>query len=433
MDLGTAAVVAGIVLAASMLSVELAVSVAVVEIIAGVVVGNSLDLGRPQWLAFLAALGSVVLTFQAGAEIDTAAMRRTLVPSVAIGLSSFAAPFVGALLACRYLAGWTWHAAEIGGVALSTTSLAVVFAVIVEMGLSETVIGQLLLSATFVTDLATVASLSLLFITPTWWLVPFAAVSVVLIVAMPRIDELFFSRYGNRVIEPEIKWVLAALLVLMWLGERANSQAVLPAFVLGLALSKTFAAHKEIARRFRTLAFAGLTPFFFINSGMKVSLPLVWANLGLLALLLAVKLGCKGAAVYPLARRWAAPHAMFATLLMSTGLTFGTISATYGFTAGIITPAQFSVLICVVVVSAVVPTAVAQRRYVPHTDDARERAEQLEDEDEVARPRRHPTPPHSQQVALPDGDAAPDADAEVGGDPERVGGSERRHPPRAGS
>jgi len=393
MDLGTAAVVAAIVLAASMVSVELALSVAVIEIVLGVVAGNSFDLGRPQWLAFLAALGSMVLTFQAGAEIDTAAMRRTLVPSVSMGLASFGAPFIGALLACRYLAGWSWKAAEIGGVALSTTSLAVVFAVIVEMGLSDTPIGQLLLSSTFVTDLATVAALTLLFIKPTWWLAPFVLVSVLLIVAMPRVDELFLHRYGNRVIEPEIKWVLAAVLVLMWLGDRASSQAALPVFVLGLAMSKTFAAHREVASRFRTLAFAGLTPFFFINAGMKVSLPLVWDNIGLLALLLVVKLACKGAAVYPLARRWARPHAMFATLLMGTGLTFGTISATYGYTASIITRAQFSVLICVVVVSAVVPTAIAQRLYVPHTDEARERAELLEDEDEVTRPRHHVAPP----------------------------------------
>lgn len=386
MDLGTAAVVAVIVLAASMLSVELGVSVAIIEIVLGVAAGNVLHLGHPQWLVFLASLGSVVLTFQAGAEIDTAAMRRTMVPSVSIGLASFAAPFAGALFACRYLAGWSWRAAEIGGVALSTTSLAVVFAVIVEMGLSGTGVGQLLLSATFVTDLATVTALSLLFISPTWWLVPFVLVSVLFIVAMPRIDELFFTRYGNRVIEPEIKGVLAALLLLMWLGEKANSQAVLPAFILGLALSKTFIRHREVAIRFRTLAFAGLTPFFFINSGLKVSLPLVWANLGLLALLLAVKLLCKGVAVYPLARRWAPRHAMFTTLLMSTGLTFGTISATYGYTAGIITRAQFSVLICVVVISAVVPTTIAQRFFVPHNDEMRHRAEQLEDEDEVALP-----------------------------------------------
>lgn len=372
MDLGTAAVVAAIVLIASMASAESALSVAVIEIVFGVVAGNTFDLGRPQWLAFLAAIGSMVLTFQAGAEIDTAAMRRTLVPSVSIGLASFGAPFAGAMLTCRYVAGWTWKAAEIGGVALSTTSLAVVFAVIVEMGLSSTPIGQLLLSCTFVTDLATVAALTLLFLTPTWWLLPFVAASVLLIVLMPLIDEAFFRRYGNRVIEPEIKWVLAAILLLVWLGDRAHSQAALPVFVLGLALSKTFAAHREVAARFRTLAFAGLTPFFFVNSGMKVSLPLVWANIGLLFGLLAVKLTCKWAAVYPLSRRWAKPHAMFGTLLMSTGLTFGTISATYGYTSGVITRAQFSVLICIVVISAVVPTAVAQRFFVPTSQPAGE-------------------------------------------------------------
>ncbi len=384
MSLSVAAILAVIVLTASMLSVELGLSVAVIEIVFGVLAGNALDLTQPQWLAFLAAVGSVVLTFQAGAEIDVAAMRRTLVPSIAIGLVSFAAPFAGALAACHWLAGWGWRASEIGGIALSTTSLAVVYAVVVEMGLSGSAVGQLLLSATFVTDLATVTALSLLFLTPTWWLISFVAVSALLIVAMPRVDEWFFARYGNRVIEPEIKWALAALLVLMWLGDKAHSQAVLPAFVLGLALSKTFARHRQVAQRFRTLAFAGLTPFFFINAGMKVSLPLVWDNLGLLVLLLAVKLVCKSAGVYPLAQRWARPHATFATLLMSTGLTFGTISATYGLTAGIVSRAQFSVLICVVVLSAILPTAIAQRFFVPHTPEAARSAAELPDEDEFS-------------------------------------------------
>lgn len=364
--LTVAAVLVITALAASMLSVELGLSVAVIEILAGIVVGNTLRLATPDWLVFLASFGSVVLTFLAGAEVDPAALRRSWRASVLIGAVSFAAPFVLAMLTCRYLAGWDWRAAQIGGIALSTTSLAVVYAVLVETGLSATRIGQLIMSATFVTDMATVLALSLLFIRPTWWLLPFVAVSAALIVVMPRLEGWFFARYGNRVIEPEIKGAFAALLLLMWLGDKAASQAVLPAFLLGLAVSPTFERHRTTQQRFRVVAFALLTPFFFLRSGMNVSLPLVWANLGLLILLLAVKLVAKSAAVYPLARRFARPHAAFTTLLMSTGLTFGTISATYGFTAGIITRAQFSVLVCVVVVTAVLPTAIAQRFFAPH-------------------------------------------------------------------
>jgi Kef-type K+ transport system membrane component KefB len=365
-----AALLAVIALLASMLSVELGLSVAIIEILAGIAVGNVLHPATPQWLLFLASFGSVVLTFLAGAEVDRAALRRSWRGSVSIGLVSFSAPGACALLACRYLAGWSWRAAEIGGIALSTTSLAVVYAVLVETGRSESRIGQLIMSATFITDLATVLALSLLFVHPTWWLLSFVLASLVLIAVMPRLERWFFARYGNRVTEPEIKGAFAALLLLMWLADRAQSHAVLPAFLLGLAVSGTFRRNRTTRQRFRVVAFALLTPFFFIRSGMTVSLPLVWANLGLLGLLLAVKLVAKFAGVYPLARRFARPYPAFTTLLMSTGLTFGTISATYGYTARIVNRAQFSVLVCVVVLTAVLPTAIAQRFFAPPPDPA---------------------------------------------------------------
>jgi hypothetical protein len=76
-------------------------------------------------------------------------------------------------------------------------------------------------------------------------------------------------------------------------------------------------------------------------------------------------MGPKLVGVYPLARRFTAPHAAFTTLLMSTGLTFGTITSLYGLSAGIIDRTQFSLLLAVVVLSAVVPTVIAQRFYQP--------------------------------------------------------------------
>jgi Kef-type K+ transport system membrane component KefB len=116
------------------------------------------------------------------------------------------------------------------------------------------------------------------------------------------------------------------------------------------------------------VAFAFLTPFFFLKGGMNISVPAVVANVGLVALLLGAKLVPKFLGVYPLARHYVPRDAVYTTLLMSTGLTFGTISSLYGLNAGIIDQTQFSVLVTVVVLTAILPTLVAQRWFAPHKD-----------------------------------------------------------------
>jgi Kef-type K+ transport system membrane component KefB len=379
-DIAIAAVLAGTILLASTVSVELGLSVALIELFAGFVVGNTLSLDVPSWLSFVGSFAGVLLTFLAGAEVDVPQFRREWRSSLSIGLVSFGAPFVVVGLLAYYGLGWNHRQAEIAGIALSTTSLAVVYAVLVETGLNRTVIGKRLMAATFVTDLGTAAALSILFVTPTLWIVPFVGVAVALVVVLPRIAPWFFSRYGDRVIEPEIKLVFASLFLLMWLGGRAHSHAVLPAFILGLVMSNHYVEHRKEQERLRVVAFSFLTPFFFLKGGMSVSAGSLWANLGVLGLLFAGKMVPKLAGVYPLARRFTAPHAVFTTLLMSTGLTFGTISALYGLNAGIIDRTQFSLLIAVVVLSAIVPTAIAQHFYQPEPDDelVRDAAEMAE-------------------------------------------------------
>jgi Kef-type K+ transport system membrane component KefB len=361
-----AAILAGAVLVASMVSVEAGISVALIELALGVALGNTFSLDPNQeWLAFIASFASVVLTFLAGAEVDPDDFRERLGASMAIGVVSFAGPFTAATLLALGPLGWSTEASLIAGTALSTTSLAVVYAVLVETGLSSARVGKLIMSACFVTDMCTVIALSSIFISPTVWFPVFLAVSVALIVILPKLAPPFFARYGDRVIEPEIKLVFVVLFALMVLGNEAHSQAVLPAFVLGLVMSRHYQSHREEQRRLRVVAFAFLTPFFFLRGGMNVSLDAVFANLGALGVLLAAKMIPKLGLVYPLARRHARANAEFTTLLMSTGLTFGTISALYGLTAHIITRTQFSLLVTVVVLSAIVPTAIAQRWFAP--------------------------------------------------------------------
>jgi Kef-type K+ transport system membrane component KefB len=363
-----AAVLAAVVLIASVVSVELGVTVALVELTLGVAAGNLFHLQTQEWLDFIAKFGSIVLTFLAGMEVDPAYMRRRLGASLGIGVVSFIGPFVVASTVAYLVLDWSTRASLIAGTALSTTSLAVVYAVLVERGLTDTSIGKLLMSATFVTDLCTALALSAIFIKPNLWFPVFLAVSVLLIVVLPRVAPWFFGRYGNRVIEPEIKLVFLCLLVLMLLADASNGHAVLPAFVLGLVMSRHYKEHREEQKRLRVVAFALLTPFFFIKGGMNVSLGAVGRNVGVLAVLLAAKMLPKIGFIYPLARRADRRHATFTTLLMSTGLTFGTISSLYGLNAGIINKTQFSLLVSVVVLSAVVPTAIAERWFIPDAE-----------------------------------------------------------------
>ena len=360
-----AVLLALLVLVASIASVELGLSVAIIEIAAGVIAGNALGLAVPSWMDFIASFAGIVLTFLAGAEVDPGLMREKLRESVLVGGLSFLLPFIGAGLFAYYVAGWDLRQAEIAGVALSTTSLAVVYAVLVETGLTKTEIGKIIMAATFVTDLGTALALSLLFIQPSPYLALFIGTSVVVIVTMLVLQRPFFARYGDRVIEPEIRGAFFALLLLMWTAGLANSHAVLPAFLLGLAVSRIFQRYPEQQRRFRVVAFSFLTPFFFLKGGMNVSVSALATALPLLAGFFLVKIGLKFAGVMPVALRYLRPHATYTTLLMSTGLTFGTISSLYGLNAGIIDRTQFSVLITTVILSAVVPTAIAQRFFSP--------------------------------------------------------------------
>jgi Kef-type K+ transport system membrane component KefB len=364
-----AAILAVVVVVASMVSVELGVSVALLELGLGVVAGNLLHLDpNTPWLAFIASFASSVLTFLAGAEVDPDDFRERGWAATGIGLGSFAGPFVVAWAVADVALGWTLKASLITGTALSTTSLAVVYAVLVETGLNATRIGKLVMSACFVTDMCTAIALSAIFIKPNAWFPLYVVGSIALIVALPKAAPWFFARYGDRVIEPEIKLVFVCIFALMVVADLAKGHAVLPAFVLGLVMSRHYRAHRQEQERLRVVAFAFLTPFFFLRGGMNVSLGAVFANLGLLALLFAAKMVPKFGLVLPLARRHVPEHSAFTTLMMSTGLTFGTISSLYGLNAGIIDRTQFSLLVTVVVLSAIAPTAIAQRWFSPDVD-----------------------------------------------------------------
>jgi len=270
----------GLALLASLISIRLGVSVALVEIAFGVIAGNFLGLQTTTWIDFLASFGAGLLTFLAGAEIEPDALRRHLRPTLAIGTISFLLPFLGAWQFAEHVIGWDHRAALIAGIALSTTSVAVVYAVMVETGLNATDLGKTILAACFVTDLGTVVALGVLFANFNGLLVLFVAILAVSLYVMPRLTRLIVTRLGSRVSEPEIKFIFFVLFALGGFATTAKSEAVLPAYLVGLAIAGVFARDKRLIDRMRSIAFALLTPFYFLKAGLFVNLPAVVAGAG---------------------------------------------------------------------------------------------------------------------------------------------------------
>src|ERR1043166_111595 len=382
----------GLALAASLISIWSGVSVALIEILVGTLAGNvaiglaggGLQIGlggngtdagglhhvlqSTEWTNFLALLGSGVLTFLAGAEIDPDSFKTNWRGSALIGVLSFAIPFRAGWLGAQFVFGWSVRQAQVAGIALSTTSVAVVYTVMIEGGLSDTAMGKMILAACFITDLGTVLALGTLFANFNLWLLIFIVVMVAVLWLMPRCTQSMLERLGaTRVSEPEVKFIFFVLFLLGGLATTARSEAVLPGYLLGLILAGVFLRDKTLVHRMRSIAFAVFSPFYFIKAGLYVSVPALWTSVAIIVVFLFLKMATKTVGVFPLARLhyMKLREASYTTLLMATGLTFGTISALFGLQNKIIDQRQYTILVTTVILSAFVPTLVAQKFFQP--------------------------------------------------------------------
>ncbi len=365
----------GLALVATLVFILLRVATALSEIVVGTIaqlfigalVGTSV-LGADQtWIKFLSGTGAIVLTFLAGAELDPVVFRRNLKEAVAVGSVSFLVPFLGCAAAARYLLGWEPLPSWLAGIAMSTTSGAVVYAGRLEFGFNATDYGKTVLAACFITDLGTVVGLGLIFAPFTLKTLLFVGAMLVLAFVLPWLTPRFFRRYGGRPSELEAKYLLLCLFGMGALAAWADSEAVLPAYLMGMVLAGTVGKDHVLVRRLRTLTFGLLTPFYFIRAGAFVSVPALIAAPGAFLVMLLVKVAAKITGVFPVTKIFGAPfkEGMYTTLLMSTGLTFGTISALFGLSHEIIDQAQYSALVAAVIASAVIPTVIANAFFMP--------------------------------------------------------------------
>ena len=359
----------------TILASHLRISMALVEICVGVaaaaIVGRFFGpnaLGSDlEWLKFIASSGAVLLTFLAGAELEPSVMRTKIKEVTVVGLIGFFAPFLGCAALAKYLLGWGAQQSLIAGIALSTTSMAVVYAVMLEFGFNKTEFGKGILGSCFVNDLGTVIMLGLLFAPFNYKTFVFIGVCTVSFFALPFVTARITDLYAYKTAAVRTKWILFVLFGLGALALWSGSEAVLPAYIAGMVLAGSATKDTFFIRRLRTLTIGFLTPFYFLRAGSLVSLPAIMSAPLVLLVLLAGKVFTKIFGLYPVIRmfredrneRW------YYTLMMSTGLTFGTISALYGYSHGIVSREQYSFLVTAVIASAVIPTMIANFAFMP--------------------------------------------------------------------
>lgn len=365
----------GLALVATLLSIWLRIATALSEIVVGTVaqlvigalIGSAVLGTNDSWITFLSGTGAILLTFLAGAELDPAVFKTKWKEATGVGLAGFLAPFLGCTAIAYFALHWDIRASWLTGVALSTTSVAVVYAVMLEFGLNKTDFGKVVLAACFINDLGTVLALGLIFSPFTMRTLVFAIASVVVFGVLPWLTPRFFRHYGGRPSELEAKYLLLSLFGMGALATWAGSEAVLPAYIIGMVLAGTVGRDHALVRRLRTLTFGLLTPFYFIRAGSFVSVPALVAAPLVFIVLLIMKMATKFISVYPVTQLFgnAKRDGVYTTLMMSTGLTFGSISALFGLTHGIIDRSQYSYLVATVIASAVVPTLIANAFYLP--------------------------------------------------------------------
>ncbi len=365
----------GLAVFSAILAHHLRLSIALVEICVGVAaagvagaLGKGDALGSNQeWVRFLASCGAVLLTFLASAELEPGVIRAKLKEVTAVGVVGFLAPFLGCAAVARWALGWDLQASLLCGVALSTTSMAVVYAVMLETGFNKTEFGRGILGACFVNDLGTVIVLGLLFAPFTYRTAVFVVATGVVLKALPPVSRWLSRGYAHRTAAIRTKWVILVLFSLGALALWSGSEAVLPAYLAGMVLAEFSNGDAFWIRRLRTLTVGFLTPFYFLRAGTLVSLPALASAPLVFAVLLGGKVAAKILGLYPVIglfrrerdERW------YYTLLMCTGLTFGTISALYGLSHHIVTQEQYSFLVAAVIGSAVLPTVVAGLAFLP--------------------------------------------------------------------
>ncbi len=337
---------------AGVLAIEFGLSAAVLEIVMGFCARNVIHIWDAAWVRFIADFGLITLMFIAGFEVDIPMLRKNFGKSTVVGGLSFLVPFAATYGIARLL-GMDHGKSIIFAIAMSTTSLALVFPTLREKGMLTSAPGQFLLTSAMVVDIMSVIVLFVFFVEPSWTLL-FGAIGVAIILLLaPRLSRILFGRWRGNVVEMEVRFILFSLLALLFIASLSHIHAALTGFIFGAVMGSILRKHYQVEGKIRNIVFSFFAPVFFFRAGSQMDVSQInWMDALYFLIFAPTAFLLKFAgSFYPFV--WfKCSEARFAAILFNYRLSFAIVAALFGLESGMITSGEYSALMCIVLVTS---------------------------------------------------------------------------------
>lgn len=357
-------IISAFIVLSGFIALELGITTAIAELIAGIIASNLFYFpDRIEIVDILADIGILTLMYVAGLEIDLDRLRQNFKPSIVIGFSSFIFPFLSILFLCGYILHLTTDQTLLAAIALSTTSIAIVYPILRQTSFSDRE-SNLILSAAMVTDLLTMFALGIFFTEFSLLLVFLVSGLFLFTWIFPFFGRRIFKYYKGNVAEFEFKMILLLLLAVAIFSEKVGIEAAIITFLIGMITSEVVVEHENLEIKLRGIVFGFFAPIFFFKVGLGISVTDLINNISLLLIFLVVCFSSNYIGTYLASRIYLPKSSGYIASLFSSNLNLGIIAAILGYTSDppIFDCGLYSAIVGAVVLSTIISAIMCRRR-----------------------------------------------------------------------
>lgn len=247
-------------------------------IIAGAAVGpNGFNiLTRDSSIVVTGTTGLLYIMFLAGLEIDLAEFRKNKWKSLTFGGYTFIIPFVLGIATAYFLLDFNWLTSFLFASLFSSHTL-ISYPMVSKMGVSRNRAVTVTVGGTMITDilallvLAVVVGMTTGEVNTAFWTklsVGIIAFADIVLIGFPIVGRWFFKKVDDRI--SQYIFVLVMIYLAALLAELAGIEAIIGAFLAGLALNKLIPRSSSLMNRVDFVGNAIFIPFFLISVGMLI-------------------------------------------------------------------------------------------------------------------------------------------------------------------